>query len=181
MNKLVTFIINNYSPRRLWVALVATLIIMVVFAVLGTYIGVGQPINNSQETKMILDAMFNASEEQMYEQLTAFGAEGRKLSLYSTLIADTFFPMAFGSFFCLLLASLYRESKYRMVILTPLLVVLFDYAENLQIALLLINFPERLSLIAYACNLCTMVKWVTLGFVILLICVGFYRKKRASS
>ena len=181
INNLVTFIINNYSPKRLWIAFAATLIIMGVFAVFGSYIGVGQPIHNSEETKKILDVMFNVSEEQMYQQLTAYGEKGRKLCLYATLIADTFFPMAFGSFFCLLLASLYKDSKYKIFIFTPILVVLFDYAENLQIALLLINFPERLSLIAYTCNMCTSIKWVLLGFVILLIGVGFKIKNRKSN
>ncbi|MCH2022446.1 MAG: hypothetical protein MK207_08215 [Saprospiraceae bacterium] len=180
LNNIINFIINNYSQRRLWIMFFGTIAFMVVFATIGFYIGVGQPINNSEVTKKILDVMFNASEEQMYEQIVAYGDHGRNLCLYATLIADTFFPMVFGSFFSFFLVWLYKDSKYKIVILTPLLVVLFDYAENLQIALLLINFPERLSLVAYTCNICTSIKWVLLGFVLLFICLGFNVKKKRS-
>lgn len=178
MTTLFDFILQGYSQRRVTILFVGILVCGFLFGVTGYFIGVGTLLGDTGEKVNILDLLFNYSEEQAYAQLSAYGEIGRQVCLASTLILDTIFPLVFGSFFALLLAHLFQHTRYKWVVLLPIIVVVLDYVENTHIALMLINFPERMPLIAYTGSIFTNAKWITMALIGLVISMGFFIRNR---
>lgn len=178
MEMLIDFTIRSYSKRNLWIAFIGTCICAVALAIAALFIGVGQSINDSNTSIQLLDVMFNYSVEEVYQQFKAYGEHGRTICLFSTLILDSLFPLLYGAFLSLILVFLFQETKYRMLILLPLWIILVDYVENTHIAFLLINFPERLPNVVYWSNLITLTKWTLVGTVLMTISLGFFLRNR---
>jgi hypothetical protein len=147
-------------------------------AVAALFIGVGQTMNGSNGSIQLLDTMLNYSQEEAYAQIRAYGENGRTICVFSTLILDSLFPILYGAFLSLILVFLLQETKYRTLILMPLLVIFADYIENTHIAFLLINFPEQLPNVVYWGNLMTLIKWTLIGLVLMTISFGFFLRNR---
>lgn len=177
---LIDFIVRSYSKRNLWILFVGTCICGIGLAVAALIIGVGQPIEGTNKSIQLLDTMLNYSVEEVYEQIGAYGESGRMICVFSTLILDSLFPLLYGAFMGLVLVFLLQETKYRMLILLPLLVILVDYVENTHIAFLLINFPEQLPNVVYWGNLVTLTKWALIGITLMTISFGFFLRNRAN-
>lgn len=175
---LIDFIVRSYSKRNLWILFIGTCICALTLAITSLFIGVGQPLDGSRGSIQLLDTMLNYSLEEVYEQIKAYGENGRTICVFSTLILDSLFPLLYGAFMSLILVFLLRETKYRVLILMPLLVVFIDYIENTHIAFLLINFPERLPNVVYWSNLMTLSKWTLVGMVLMTISFGFFLRNR---
>lgn len=175
---LIDFIVRSYSKRNLWILFIGTCICAIMMAVAALFIGVGQALDGVNGSIQLLDTMFNYSMEEAYEQIKAYGENGRKICVFNTLILDSLFPLLYGAFMSLVLVFLFRETKYRILILMPLLIIFVDYIENTHIAFLLINFPERLPNVAYWCKLVTLVKWTLVGLVLMAISFGFFLRNR---
>jgi len=56
------------------------------------------------------------------------------------------------------------------------LVLLFDYAENINIVYLLKTFPSPSMAAATLCEVFKLLKWGTLGFVVVTVLVGLVLK-----
>jgi hypothetical protein len=175
---LIDFIVRSYSKRNLWVLFIGTVVCAIMMAIAGLVIGVGQPLDGSSGSIQLLDTMFNYSLEEAYEQIKAYGENGRTVCVFSTLILDSLFPLLYGAFMSLVLAFLFQKTNYRVLILMPLLVIVVDYVENTHIAFLLINFPEKLPNVAYFGSLVTLTKWALLGLVLMAISFGFFLRNR---
>lgn len=175
---LIDFIVRSYSKRNLWILFIGTCLCAITMAIAAFFIGVGQSLDGVNGSIQLLDTMLNYSMEEAYEQIKAYGENGRKICVFNTLILDSLFPLLYGAFMSLILVYLLRETKYRILILMPLLVILVDYVENTHIAFLLINFPERLPNVAYWCQLVTLIKWTLIGFVLMAISFGFFLRNR---
>jgi hypothetical protein len=147
-------------------------------AVAAIFIGVGQSIEGSTSSIQLLDTMLNYSAKDAYEQIKAYGENGRTICVLSTLILDSLFPLLYGAFMSLILAFLLKDSKYRMLILLPFLVVLADYIENTHIAILLINYPESMPNVVSWSNRITLIKWTLIGLVLMAISFGFFLRNR---
>lgn len=147
-------------------------------AVAALFIGVGQVIEGTNTSIQLLDTMLNYSTKEAYEQLAAYGEYGRTICLLSTLILDSLFPLLYGAFMGLILVFLFRETKYKVLILLPLAVILVDYVENSHIAFLIINFPEKLPLVVYCSNVVTLIKWSLIGLVLMAVSFGFFLRNR---
>lgn len=174
----IDYIIQSYSQKKLWVLFAAMWVVLIWFGLLGFYIGIGLPIDESGEMIKLLDVMFNYDQEQAYRHLEAYGDNGRTVCLFTTLVVDTLFPLIYGAFLALLLARLFRETRYRFFILLPILVMLVDYIENTHTALLLINFPDQMPLVVYTGSFFTSAKWILLGIILMSISFGFFLKNR---
>ena len=175
---LIDYIIRSYTKQRLWMLFGGMILFIFLFGITGVFMGVGQPIGDSSTTITILDVLINYTEAEAYQQLEAYGETGRQVCLFSTLVLDSLFPLTFGSFFALLLAFLFKNTAYRIVILLPLVAVICDYIENTHIALLLIKYPEHLPTLVASANVFTLTKWITLGLVMMWISIGFFIKNR---
>lgn len=175
---LIDFIVRSYSKRNLWILFVGTCICAIGMAIAALVIGVGQAIDGAGVSIQLLDTMLNYSAEEAYQQINAYGENGRTICVLSTLILDSLFPLLYGAFISLILVFLFQKTKYRLFILLPLLVILTDYIENTHIAILLINFPERLPNVVYLVNFITLGKWALLGLTLMAISFGFFLRNR---
>lgn len=178
IDMLIDFIVRSYSKRNLWVLFIGTCSCALTLAVAALFVGVGQKMEGGNTRIQLLDAMFNYTPQMAYAQIEAYGVSGRTICVFSTLILDSLFPLLYGAFMSLILVFLFRATKYRMLILLPLLVILVDYIENTHIAFLLIFFPKQLPMVVYSSNIATLTKWVLIGLVFMSISFGFFLRNR---
>ena len=178
INTLIDFIARSYSQRKLWTLFAVMLFCLLFFGILGILIGLGQPIEGTADSIKMLDLMIGYTQADVHRQFVAYGDKGIQLCLISTLVIDTFFPIAYAGFLALLLGHLLNRSSLRILILLPIVVMLVDFVENTHIALLLINFPELSEDIVYQASVCTASKWLLLGLTFMAISFGFFLKNR---
>ncbi len=124
-----------------------------------------------------LDLSFYYTSDEALERVEAFG-ETRQFYAVVELTADLIYPLVYGFFLSVLLVTLYRRgfavtSRIQMVAFLPLLSMLFDYAENLSIAYLLLTYPAQSPLVATYAGFFTMLKWFTLFLTLVAVLVGF--------
>jgi len=175
---LIGFIVRSYSKKNLYILFIGTCICAITMAIAALVIGVGQPIDGSNGSIQLLDTMLNYSVEEAYEQIKAYGKNGRTVCVFNTLILDSLFPLLYGAFMSLILVFLFQGTKYKALVIMPLMIVLVDYVENTHIAFLLINFPEKLPNVVYWSNLVTLTKWTLVGIVLMTISFGFFLRNR---
>jgi hypothetical protein len=120
------------------------------------------------------------SYEYAMRLLDALGVEGREAYLYRQLPLDFIYPALFAVSSCLLL--IWVLSKGRTVSpamyylsLVPIVAALLDYLENIQIMLMILNYPEVPELLVTTSSIATIGKsgLTTIFFMVLI--VGFVR------
>ncbi len=102
---------------------------------------------------------------QAYAALTAYGDEGRQLYLLIELTVDLIYPLVYGLFFALTITYclrpvLSKNHTLQRAALLPLVGMLADYGENAGLALLLLNYPNRLDGLAAFTSTVTTIKWI---------------------
>lgn len=95
--------------------------------------------------------------------LNALGSNGRDIYLSLQLVLDLFYPFLFGLCYFALLQWLIRvgqlkSHRWLIVSLIPILVCLFDYAENIGIWLMLTGYPELSMSLVSITSLLTIIK-----------------------
>lgn len=90
----------------------------------------------------MLDELVGYDAEMLKTQILLYGESGRVLHLRFTLILDSVFPFAYGAFFGGLLVLAARDVFDKAVLAPVLAVMALDLAENLQLALMLVQFPD---------------------------------------
>lgn len=104
-------------------------------------------INNlAGETIQPLDTRLSYSTEEVKLLFDKLTEEGRNIYLFITGKIDMIYPLIYGLLFTLLLANLLKKltrpgSKIILVSLLPLVGMLFDYLENVNIIRLLNSYP----------------------------------------
>jgi hypothetical protein len=120
--------------------------------------------------------------------LDALGEEGRKEYLTLQLPADAAYPLLFALSFSFLAVFLLKRGygqKMLGVVWVPIGAGLFDYAENLCILIMLMNYPSTSPLLAMIASLCTVCKsiFTTITFLIVFWLTGvgivrMYQRKK---
>jgi hypothetical protein len=125
----------------------------------------GQPVQ-------ILDIRSAYTLDEVKALFDALGAQGREV--YATVAGrtDMAFPLAYGTFFVLVLAALLKplttaDSRLRLLALLPLPGMAFDLLENGRILALLAQYPQLSAEAVAAAERATRFKHATL-----LGCVG---------
>jgi len=121
------------------------------------------------------DMSFYYSADDLYGMAESYGEAGRLAYVHARITFDVVFPLVYlfflGTSLSWTLARLLPEgNRGRMLNLLPLFGWLFDLLENLSTSIVMLNFPERVSLIASLASVFTMLKWFFVGgsFIILL-------------
>ena len=91
---------------------------------------------------LMLDELQGYDREDIQNQMLLYGAAGRALHWRFTLLLDMVFPLAYGAFFGGLLVLAARGTFDRAILLPVLAVMVLDICENIQIALMLAQFPD---------------------------------------
>lgn len=108
----------------------------VVFVMLGF-----QWLKGQLGTQM-LDEIPGYDAEMLRAQMLLFGEAGRRLHMIFSLTLDMVFPLVYGAFFAGLLAVTARGLPIKALAAPVLAVMALDYAENIQLALMLSGFPD---------------------------------------
>ena len=96
----------------------------------------------SQLGGLMLDEMQGYDRYDINAQMLLYGEAGRSLHLHFTLLLDMVFPLAYGAFFGGLLVLAAQGTFDRAILLPVLTVMLLDFSENIQLALMLAEFPN---------------------------------------
>lgn len=126
----------------------------------------------------ILDMeMGGYSVNQAYDILEALGEEGRNFEMKYIVPLDFPFPLAYGSFYFLLISlltkNIFKKMKRPWLIgLIGFCATLFDWLENVMIIQLLNNYPQRIEDVATLANIFTRLKSTFTMISMLLIVLG---------
>ena len=91
---------------------------------------------------LMLDEMQGYDRDDIKTQMLLYGEAGRSLHLRFTLLLDMVFPFAYGAFFGGLLVLAARGTFDRAILLPVVAVMVLDFTENIQLAIMLMQFPE---------------------------------------
>ena len=131
----------SWKKTVLFTALFAILYIVINFSPIGV-----AGLLNITGGANILDFEFGFTYEEANRILTALGEEGRTFYLTRILPLDFPFPfslmLACVGIIALLIKHIASEKPYRYLIFIPVLLMLFDWIENIGIIILLNNYPS---------------------------------------
>lgn len=121
--------------------------------------------------------MFGYSPQQAYDILTAQGENGRAFYLHSIIPQDFLFPLLYALFYATTLTYMAQrllpaDHVFQHIGLLGLSAGLADWAENLVLLGLLLNYPQRLDTLAMVANIFTLVKASLSMFTMGLILIG---------
>ena len=132
----------------------------------------------------LLDLKFGFQRDDVELTFSILGVEGKRLSIFVSLILDTIFPIVYVSFHL----GIYHYSNYKnnFIYLVPLLTGAFDLMENIQCAMIMSipsidSVTDQQIILASGTN---QIKWV-LVFLMITIAIfpilkKAYRKLRKS-
>jgi hypothetical protein len=128
------------------------------------------------ENAVILDLEPGYSADRAYEILENLNESGRKTYFRNLLTIDMAFPVIYGFFFSILIASLLRKiinknSIAVYLILLPFAASISDIMENIIISIMISGYPARLIQLAKIASFITGIKFVITAGCILLIIV----------
>lgn len=144
-----SFIMNRKRKTLLWISGAATLAICAVMnlwlipAIEGGYL-----IDQTQGVRCFDMQSLGYSVETANRFLAQLTEEGRDLYLHVQLPLDFFYPVAYGTFFTLLICAL--KKKISPLATIPLLLMLFDYAENICSIVMLRRMTATKALAGFA-------------------------------
>lgn len=119
-----------------------------------------------------LDLMFAYSPAQAFATLGAFSDAGRAAYRLFLLSADIVYPISYTLVLAWSAALLSRTTRWSgkpWLLFAPLLLFVFDMAENAGIVSLLGVYPQQPAWLALITSVCTTLKWVMAAATILLI------------
>ena len=123
----------------------------------------------------MLDLRFSYTEEIVKQSFISIGEEGRQLYFFSALIIDTIYPLLYVSLFIGAFYKMFKANTYLLIL--PLSAGFFDILENIQVSLLLLNFPNLLSQNIFYSSTSTSIKWIMIGISISILIYGLVKKK----
>ena len=115
-----------------------------------------------------LDLRFHYDVDTVYAVLHAFGEAGRHQYLISATTFDVIYPLVYSMLFAVWLTLLLdrHEGLRCTLMLMPFGILIADLFENGAIAMLILNYPEKLPLLAAFASWATTIKWTLAGLVI---------------
>ena len=124
----------------------------------------------------MLDLRFSYNEEIVKQSFVLIGEDGRQLYFFSALIIDTIYPLLYVSLFIGAYYKLFEENAFLFIF--PLTAGLFDILENIQVSLLLSNFPTLSSQNIFYSSTSTSIKWIAIGISLIVLMYGIIKKLR---
>lgn len=127
----------------------------------------------------ILDTRLFYTSQKAYEILQAQGSAGRYAYMNFLTLFDSFFPILYSLTFAVVILVLFRRTYLvdlwgRMLLLTPFIVCIFDYMENITILTMLFKYPVHIEMAALA-GYFTLAKWIFTWISVFLIGWGIVR------
>lgn len=130
-------------------------------------------LKNTIPPEAVLDLKFGYSAKAAYLTLFEMGPEMRKAYVKCLLIFDIPYMVIYTLLFIQLLNFLWKDARIQLFCVV---VLLFDFLENLTIHSMIQIFPDYSSFLGISASIFTSAKWVFVGIVITLSLVGAIKK-----
>ena len=130
----------------------------------------------SGREKPTLDSDVHYDATYAYDLFGSLEKKGRRLYAWSEITADLIFPLIYAFFLSLLIIYIFERTSFtkpqQFLAMLPFLMLLFDYGENILIAFMLFDYPERHNAIAQVASVFTKLKWSLFGLSFAVILFG---------
>ena len=126
----------------------------------------------------VIDLTFGFNPQKTLNMIAEYGNAARAYYAQTEMTTDLLYPLVYAFLFGIILTLLFRNKPYQPFALLntlPFLCLIFDYAENINIVILLRTFPEQSPTIAVLCEFFKLIKWLTLGVIIMATIYGLIR------
>lgn len=125
----------------------------------------------------ILDLQFHSSPENTRAILGSYTAEAKQFVMVFGLVFDTIYPLVYGFLFIVTGCLIFRKRKEKFpwlfyLPLLPLLIIVVDYAENINIASLLYTFSSVSDIRINITSAFSSLKWILVVVEALLLFGG---------
>ena len=124
----------------------------------------------------MLDLELFYSKENVIENFSTMGPDGRSIYVLSSLLLDTVYPILYLSLFLGAYFKLFRSSK--AILLVPIIAFSFDILENLQITRLNLNFPNITETHVYLSSMTTSLKWIVIAITVSVLMYGIIKRRK---
>ena len=124
----------------------------------------------------MLDLELFYSKENVIENFSTMGPDGRSIYVLSSLLLDTVYPILYLSLFLGAYFKLFRSSK--VIRLVPITAFSFDILENLQITRLNLNFPNISETHVYLSSMTTSLKWAAIAITVSVLMYGIIKRRK---
>ena len=124
----------------------------------------------------MLDLELFYNKENVVENFSIMGPDGRSIYVLSSLLIDTVYPILYLSLFLGAYFKLFRSSK--AILFVPVIAFSFDILENLQITRLNLNFPNINETHVYLASMTTSLKWIAIAITVLVLIFGIIKRRK---
>ena len=124
----------------------------------------------------MLDLELFYNKENVVENFSIMGPDGRSIYVLSSLLIDTVYPILYLSLFLGAYFKLFRSSK--VILFVPVTAFSFDILENLQITRLNLNFPNINEAHVYLSSMTTSLKWIAIAITVLVLIFGIIKRRK---
>ena len=131
------------------------------------------PELTGDEKEVPIDLQFAYSPERAYELIESYSDETRKQYVIGEMTKDVAYPMIYTLFMSITLMLLY-PANWKLAWL-PYAIFAVDMLENTGIITLLLNYPSKLIMVAWATSLFSTVKWILVLVVVSFIVFGLIK------
>jgi len=112
---------------------------------------------------LMIDMRSDYDKTEINEFFASIKSEGREIHRHTTAVVDMIFPFVYGSLFIFLSAFFLKkiagpESNWMYLALFPILLMLFDFKENLNTLNLLSSYPDFTEEVVSAASKVTGIK-----------------------
>ena len=125
-----------------------------------------------------LDLKFAYTVDQAYAALGSLSKPDREIYKVGLLALDFPYLVVYGLLATGILYILWGNKK---LVVIPLMIMFFDFLENILIINLINNFPSQKPLLAWVASFCTTSKWIFVGLLFFLLIIGVSRMIRLSN
>ena len=132
----------------------------------------------NNESLRLLDIRASYTKEDVLDLFFKMGDEGRNTYHYVTGVIDMIYPLIYGTLLILLLAKLFqnifkKKTRYIYLALFPILIMIFDYIENINTLLMLDKYPEISNIHVTLGSMVSGIKWYLVSAILIIIITGF--------
>lgn len=167
MTTIISFL-DRLATRRGFAILVALYVL-----VFGTIIVTLTKLTALTGGTGILDFDQGYSVERVREVFDSYGVEG--FALYGRIqLLDLFNPAIYSLIFASLIHLLWKDQKYRWMVVLPLAAGLLDYCENLTLYLLSSSYPEISFQLVTVSSALSLIKNIILFGAIAALLIGLF-------
>jgi hypothetical protein len=123
----------------------------------------------------VLDLRFWYTPQQAFDAISQYSPQARQASVITHLTVDVIYPLIYGLLLSLLLIVVFREAppaQQNQFPLFPWRAVIADLLENIGLAAMFMLYPSQFLLLSWVTAVFTALKWLQIGFSILVLLVG---------